>query len=108
MQVSGVMTVFRNEHESPKGVWYSYSTTVAKKRDDGTYARVYLDTMFRKDVVVENKAKINVKDGFLTVREYTDKSGAMQTKLVLMVLDFEQATGEPQGYSALGYDDVPF
>ena len=69
MNVSGEMTVFRNDHQGSKGAWYSYVTSVSKKREDGSWARAYLDVMFRKDVVVENKSRINVKDGFLTVRD---------------------------------------
>lgn len=107
MQVSGEMMVFRNEHESSKGKWYSYATTIAKKREDGSWLRTRLDVMFRKDVVVENKTRINVKDGFLTVREYT-KDGQTKTIPVAMVLDFEEMTGNSTGFTALSMDDVPF
>ena len=105
MQISGEMMVFRNEHESPKGKWYSYATTIAKKREDGSYLRTRLDVMFRKDVVIENKSRINVKDGFLTVREYT-QNGQTKTIPVAMVLEFEQSA--QTGFTALSNDDVPF
>ena len=108
MNVSGEMTVFRNDHQGSKGAWYSYVTSVSKKREDGSWARAYLDVMFRKDVVVENKSRINVKEGFLTVREYNDKDGIPQTRLALMVLDFDKAQGNATGFSALSFDDVPF
>lgn len=107
MQISGEMMVFQNGHDSPKGKWYSYATTISKKREDGSYARARLDVMFRKDVVVENKSRINVKDGFLTVREYT-QNGQTKSIPVAMVLDFEEATGNTTGFSALSIDDVPF
>lgn len=112
MQISGETIIFRNEHEGRTGKWYSYAIGVSKKRDDGSYAREYLDVMFRKGVVVENKARINIKDSFLTVREYTNKDGETKSRLMLMVLDFENATGAEQhnttGFSALDYSDVPF
>ena len=107
MNINGEMIVFRNEHDSPKGTWYSYATTIAKKREDDSWLRTRLDVMFRKDVVVENKTRINVKDGFLTVREYM-KDGQTKTIPVAMVLDFEEMTGNPTGFTALSTDDVPF
>lgn len=105
MQIIGDMTVFRNEHDGKDGTWYTYATTVAKKREDGSYARVYLDVRFRKGITVENKSRLNVKDGFLTVREYK-QNGETKTRLELMVLDFDY--GEPVGYSAISDSDLPF
>lgn len=111
MQVSGDAIIFRNDHDSPNGKWYTYATGVSNKRQDGSYVNAYLDVRFRKGVVLENKSKINIKNGFLTVREYTS-NGETQKKLELMVLDFDTIAGEPApeqtGFSALSYDDTPF
>ena len=66
--------------------------------------------MFRKGVVVDHKAKIDIKDGFLTVREFT-VNGQAQKKIELMVLDFETVQAgqsNDTGFSALDYNDVPF
>lgn len=113
MRVSGEATIFRNAHEGRDGTWYTYSTGVSNKRQDGTYANAYLDVRFRKGVVVEHKSKININDGFLTVREFT-VNGEPQKKIELMVLDFDIVDGgtgqreeQPQ-FTALNYDDVPF
>ena len=111
MKVTGETIIFRNDHDSPNGKWYSYTTTVSNKRQDGSYARMYLDVRFRKGVVVENKSRINIKDGFLTVREYT-YNGETKSKMELMVLDYDTVAGdftpEQTGFTALSYDETPF
>lgn len=111
MNISGETTIFRNAHEGRDGTWYTYSTGVSSKRQDGTYANAYLDVRFRKGVTVEHKAKINIKDGFLTVREFTGNGGDTQKKIELMVLDFDTVQGGEQnvtGFTALTSEDVPF
>ena len=115
MQIRGKTTIFANAHESMNGTWYTYATGVSSKKQDGSYVNAYLDVRFRNGVVVENKTKIDIKDGFLTVKEYTKNGGETVKKLELMVLDFELVDGgaghygsdEPSGYTALS-DDVPF
>lgn len=110
MRVSGETVIFRNAHDGKDGTWYTYATGVSSKRQDGTYANAYLDVRFRKGVVVDHKAKIDIKDGFLTVREFT-VNGQAQKKIELMVLDFETVQAgqsNDTGFSALDYNDVPF
>lgn len=113
MRVNGETTIFRNAHEGKDGTWYTYATGVSSKRQDGTYINGYLDVRFRKGVVLENKTKINIKDAFLTVREYIADSD-IKKKIELMVLDFDIADGfvsrpeEQEQFTALNYDDVPF
>jgi len=105
MKVSGETMIFRNAHESMNGTWYSYATGVSSKRQDGTYANTYLDVRFRKGVVVENKTKIDIKDGFLTVKEFTANGGETVKRLELMVLDFDTKDG---GFTAMSDEEVPF
>ena len=109
MQVSGETIIFRNDHDGRDGKWYTYATGVSSKRQDGSYVNDYLDVRFRKGVVVENKTKINIKNGFLTVREFT-VNGAPRKKLELMVLEFDISdfVPEQQGFTALSDSDVPF
>jgi hypothetical protein len=113
MQVSGETMIFRNAHEGRDGTWYTYATGVSSKKQDGTYANAYLDVRFRKGVIVEHKTKINITNGFLTVREFRANGGDVQKRIELMVLDFELADGghvegNDTGFAALNYDDVPF
>ena len=109
MQVSGETIIFRNEHDGKDGKWYTYATGVSSKRQDGTYANAYLDVRFRKGVVVEHKAKIDIKNAFLTVREFV-AGDDIKKKIELMVLEFDTLNGgaEHAEFSALNYDDVPF
>lgn len=109
MQISGETIIFRNEHDGKDGKWYTYATGVSSKRQDGSYINDYIDVRFRKGVVVEHKSKINIKNGFLTVREFT-VNGETKKKLELMVLDFdtEEFVPEKQGFTALADSDIPF
>ena len=108
MQVSGQATVFRNEHDGMNGKWYSYAVGVSSKKQDGTWVSSYLPTKFRKGVVVENKMRINIKDSFLTAREY-EANGSKKTVIELMVLEFDTVDEKNEtGFSALTDDDVPF
>lgn len=121
MKVTGQAMIFANKHESMSGTWYTYSTGISSKREDGSYASMYIDVKFRKGVTVENKTKINIKDGFLTMREFTANGGDVVKRIVLMVMDFElveesgfaSAPAEPQteqqsGFTALSETDIPF
>ena len=111
MQVKGETTIFRNAHEGRDGTWYTYATGISKKREDGTWASTYLDVRFRKGVVVEHKTKIDIKDGFLTVREYRANGGELVKRLELMVMDFDIVEGKQEnttGFAAFRTDDVPF
>ena len=115
MRISGETMIFRKDHESPNGVWYSYATGVSSKKQDGSYANAYMNVMFRKGVVVDNKAKINISDGFLTVREYVDKNGEQKKQIEIMVLEFTPVSGgvaqvgrQQGGFSAITDEDVPF
>ena len=106
MQVSGETMIFAKAHESSDGTWYTYATGVSSKRQDGSYVNDYLDVRFRKGVTVSHKTKINIKDGFLTVREFTVNGGEKKKKLELMVLDFEEVG--TSGFTALTDADIPF
>lgn len=110
--------IFANAHESKDRTWYSYSTGISNKREDGSYANMYLDVRFRNGVHVNNKTKINIKDGFLTMREYMGNGGEKVKRIVLMILDFDIAESgfasapaepqEPSGFTALDDSEVPF
>ena len=109
MQVSGETMIFRNEHDSANGKWYSYSAGISSKEMDGTWTSDYIDAKFRKEVVLENKTKINIKEGYLKTRKYTDKNGVEQKRKYILVLDFEALEqGDITGFSQLSDNDIPF
>ena len=108
MQVSGQATVFRNEHDGMNGKWYSYAVGVSSKKQDGTWVSSYLPTKFRKGIEVDNKARIDIKDGFLTTREY-ESNGEKKKVIELMVLEFYMIDDKNDTeFTALTNDDVPF
>lgn len=114
MRVNGETTIFRNAHEGRDGTWYTYATGISSKRKDGTYANMYVDVRFRKGVTVPHRAKIDIKDGFLTVREFQVNGGDIHKRLEIMVLDFDYPSQDladapnQTEFTALSYEDVPF
>ena len=74
MKVIGEIVVFKNE----KGL---YSTTISNKKEDGTYENMYITVNFKKGTEIENKTKIEVRDGFLSF--YKTKDGLLKVKLVI-------------------------
>ena len=99
MRINGEnVMIFKNENGR-------YTTSISNKKEDGSYENAYLQVQFRKGVELENKTKINIKDGFLTF--FRTQEGNIVYKIV--VLDFEQE-GEAKE-TETSYDDsnsLPF
>lgn len=111
MEVRGKVRVFRRAHESRNGTWYSYSTSVGSKRQDGTWINDFYELSFIKDVkdaVIPDKAVIDIKDGFLGCRAYKDAGGHDVVVSQIVVSQFEVADVQNGGYTALTDNDVPF
>ena len=109
MQVSGKIRVFRKTHEGRNGTWYSYSTSIGSKKQDGTWVNDYYEVTFAKeakDAVIEDKSVIDVKDGFLGCRSYQDTGGKEVVISQIVVTKFDVA--DIGGFTALTDDDVPF
>ena len=112
------ITVYRNEHESREGTWYSYSTPASNKDENGKWKSKWLEVVFAKGAkgtVLENKTRIDCTDAFLGSRSYTVKGGEEVIVPQIVVMAFE-TVGEPQpvpadpmtGYAALSEDEMPF
>ena len=108
------ITVYRNEHESREGTWYSYQTPAANKNEAGEWETVWQDVVFvkgAKGTVLENKTRIDCTDCFLGSRSYVNKGGDKVIIPQIVVMAFETADSpqktEPAGYTAL-QEDVPF
>lgn len=80
MKVTGKATIFAKDFENGR----SYSLSISKKNPDGTYdkTKLYMNVGFKKDVVLENKTKIEILDGFLTF--YKNKNGLALPKIQVM------------------------
>ena len=106
LTVTGEITVFRKDMTSQAGNSFAlYSTKISKKKEDGSYIGAYLDVLFRKGVEVGNKAKINIKNSFMTVNEYKGEA-----KLKLFVMDFdvvEPGEGQPPRAPDSSFMEIP-
>lgn len=94
MNILGEATVFKND----KGF---YSTTISNKKEDGSYENMRVSIGFKKGTEIENKTKINIKNGFLSF--WKNKDGLPQIKIV--VLEFETLNSNSEEEYT---DDLPF
>lgn len=74
--------IFRNVFDS--GV--SYSTTISYKNVDGEYKNAFINVKFKKNVDVENKQQIIVKNAWLDF--YQSKDG--RNVFFLFINDFDK------------------
>lgn len=79
------VVVFVNERQMQNGEKFkTYVIGVASKDKEGNWVNGYIDCQFKKDVMIENKSKINITNSFYTVSEYNGKK-----YVKLFILDFE-------------------
>lgn len=74
MKVIEETMIFKND--------IGYSTSISRKKEDGSYENMFIPVNFKKGVEVENKTKINITNGFLSF--YKTKEGLAKIKLVVM------------------------
>ena len=94
MKVTGLTTLFVEEKSGSK----FFSTTISRKAEDGTYKNCSLDVRFSKEKFPNeslNKLdpkfayRLNILDGFLSVRTYQNKEGKEVRVIYLQVEDGE-------------------
>ena len=94
MKVTGLTTLFVEERSGSK----FFSTTISRKAEDGTYKNCSLDVRFSKEKFPNeslNKLdpkfayRLNILDGFLSVRTYQNKEGKEVRVIYLQVEDGE-------------------
>ena len=96
MQVNGKAKIFKNEYN---GNTY-YTTSIANKKEDGTYENMYLAVQFKKGMEVDGD--INIINGFLTF--YKDKNNVPKVKVVIL-----EYTQEDADFITIEEtDDLPF
>ena len=106
--------VFANEKTTSDGKKFLlYSIAISSKDKDGRWANGYLNCRFKKDVVVNNKAKIKINNAFFTVSKSNGKAYTP-----LMITDFEVleegeagATVDGDGFvsmEGINDSDLPF
>ena len=88
IKIIGKTRIFKKEFENGT----SYSTTISKKNEDGTYKNLYVSVGFKKGKEIEGN--IEIKDGFITF--YETNTGLQKIKLVILdyIAESENATSE--------------
>lgn len=83
IDISGETMIFRSE----KGF---YSTSLSKKKQDGSYDSAYINVAFKGKPDIANKTLVNIKQGFLTfdnvVNKTTNKTASYYK---IFVMDYE-------------------
>lgn len=106
-QITGETMIFKGD----KGF---YSTSIGRKLQDGTYKNAYINVGFKKDVNLENKTKINIKNGWLTFDNFTPKVDPTKEVIVwkIFINDFDVVGAENNIPSSNDFmdlsDDLPF
>lgn len=101
-------TIYKNEKDGK----VSYAIGLSRKKEDGTFDLGYLPCRFKKDVKLENKTKIKIKQAWLDFYKVEKK-----TFIYIFINDFEKAEQQQEKsvdawYSAkdidIPEDELPF
>ena len=107
MNITGKCTVFNKEVARADGtVWNQYTISIPKKVND-EWKSVYIPANFKKGVVVADKTKINVTNGWTDL--YINKDN--KAVLTVFISEFEELESKPTsaGFMAVeGDSDLPF
>lgn len=105
--ITGETMIFKNDNGF-------YSTSISKKKQDGSYDNAYINVSFRNGVTLDNKTLINIKSGWLSFDKY-EKEGKTNTYLKIFVNDFDIVSNSSPANSAekdtsgfASTDDLPF
>lgn len=89
MNIVGKCTVFNKEVARPDGtVWNQYTISISKKIND-EWKNVYIPANFKKGVLVVNKSKIEVTNGWLDF--YINKDN--KSVLTAFISEFDMIEG---------------
>jgi len=89
----------------------SYSIGLSKKKEDGSYENGYMPCRFKKDVELDNKAKIKIKNAWLDFYKVDKK-----TFVYLFINEFEKVEEQQKSVDnfssakevTIEPDDLPF
>lgn len=107
MNITGKCTVFNKEVARPDGtVWNQYTISISKKVDD-QWKNAYIPANFKKGVVVADKTKINVTNGWLDF--YINKDN--KSVITAFISEFEELETKQQtsaGFMQVEDEGLPF
>lgn len=95
-------TIFRNENNGK----VSYLIGISKKQQDGTYQNGYIPCRFKKEVSLENKTRIKIKQAWIDFYKVEKK-----TYIYVFINDFEkeqvnEQVSEQEKNKALAQNDI--
>ena len=96
INATGETMIFRNEFNDR----VSYSTTLGKKLQDGTYDNAFISVKFKKGVDIPNRTKINITNGWLTFWKTKEDKPMFE----IFANEFEGLIEAPEGFTALDED----
>ena len=105
LTITGDCMVFRKDFDDRP----AYSIGISRKKDDGSYEKAYFPVQFKKDVIVENMTKIDIKNSWFSF--YASKDDPKKKTVFLFIGEFTPDAPEvPQGfeYAQITEDDIPF
>ena len=95
MKVSGQITLFVKEQKGEKGPFKTFSTTIGHKQD-GVFINATMNVKFSKDLEEGLKQfKVNycytldIKEGWLDCKPYTNKEGKQQREIYVFIAEAE-------------------
>lgn len=105
--------VWRKDYEGRNGAYYRYSVSVSSKREDGSWASVYLPVKFAKRCEAPEKIPNGTEcdfSGFLSVDTYKDAEGNEVRTLSIIAMNasfpaLDDGTGDSFEEAE---DDIPF
>lgn len=104
----GPVTVYAKERATQNGGKFTtYCIGVASKDKDGNWVNGFIDCQFKKDVVVNNKAKIEIGNSFFTVSEYNGKKYSKLFITDFTVVDQGEVQNAGQSVDADGFMNIP-
>lgn len=92
--ISGHMKLYSNVFKGKNGEYLSYSTSIGRKKQDGSYDNAYMKVFFPKndDPGIEGLFEIEVKKGFMTLNTYDrgkGKNAEHVVELAIMVQEYD-------------------
>lgn len=104
-EITGTTKVFRKDYEDRA----LYSTSIGKKKQDGTWDNAYINLQFKKGVDIADGTMIDIKNAWLTFYLNKDKKPVWQ----IFISEFETLDvpdgAIPEGFAVLEEDEfIPF
>lgn len=103
--------IWRKDVEGRNGTFYRYSVSVSSKREDGSYATVYLPIKFAKKCNAPEKIPNGTEcdfSGFLSVDTYRDRDGNEARTLSIVAMNASFAIEDEVDSFEQMESEIPF